>query len=91
MSLDDPFFADETSLLVEMLEKLSDTSCSATIQDWDQAGSVYLDYLRIASKMQQLAEGKEELSQYLLEQLQSGVERLAVRIGRLPYLTPAEV
>lgn len=74
-----------------MLELLSDPSHCAMIQGWDQAGSVYLDYLHITSQMLQLAEDTEELSEYLLEELQSGIEKLAIRIGRLPCHTPKEV
>lgn len=81
---------DETTLLLRVLEELSD-SCSASIQGWEQAGSVFLDYLHISSQMTQLAEGREELSEYLLDQLQGGVEKLATRLGGLPCHTPSEV
>ena len=82
---------DETSLLLELLEELSVPSSCVLIQGWDQAGSVYLDYLHISSQMTQLAEDTEQLSEYLLEELQSGLEKLAIRIGHLPCLTPTQV
>ena len=82
---------DETDLLLELLEELSAPSSCALVQGWDQAGSVFLDYLHISSQMVQLAEDTEQLSGYLLEQLQSGLEKLAFRIGHLPCLNPTQV
>jgi hypothetical protein len=82
---------DETDLLLELLEELSSPSSCALVQGWDQAGSIFLDYLHISSQMVKLAEDTEQLSDYLLEQLQSGLEKLAFRISHLPCLTPTQV
>ena len=82
---------DETTLLLEMLEELATPCCCCSVQGWDQAGSVYLDYFHISSQMMQLAEDTEQLSDYLLEELQSGLVKLAIRIGRLDCQTPTEL
>ena len=80
---------DETSQLLDMLEVLA-SHCSF-IHNWEKAGSVFLDYLHISSRVLQLADSTDDLTDYLLDQLQSGVDKLAVRIHQLPCHTPTDV
>ena len=80
---------DETSQLLDMLEVLA-SHCSF-IHNWEKAGSVFLDYLHISSRVLQLADNTDDLTDYLLDQLQSGVDKLAVRIHQLPCHTPTDV
>jgi len=43
---------DNHDYLLEFLEGLAVPERSATIQDWDTAGGVYLDYIRVTKTLQ---------------------------------------
>ncbi len=46
----------ETESLQDMLEQLSEPERRAQIQNWDCGGAVYLDYLHISNRLQELAQ-----------------------------------
>ncbi|XP_019747531.1 nuclear pore complex protein Nup98-Nup96 isoform X2 [Hippocampus comes] len=71
--------------LLEFLEGLAVPEHSATIQDWDTAGKVYLDYIRITNTLravQQVESG--DADGYELERLHTQVTSLCDRIQLLP-------
>lgn len=45
---------DNHDYLLEFLEGLALPEHSATIQDWDTAGRVYLDYIRVIKTLQDI-------------------------------------
>lgn len=45
---------DNHDYLLEFLEGLAVPEHSATIQDWDTAGRVYLDYIRVIKSLQDI-------------------------------------
>lgn len=45
---------DSHDYLLEFLEGLAVPEHSATIQDWDTAGRVYLDYIRVIKTLQEI-------------------------------------
>lgn len=45
---------DNHDYLLEFLEGLAVPEHSATIQDWDTAGRVYLDYIRVIKTLQEI-------------------------------------
>lgn len=45
---------DNHDYLLEFLEGLAVPEHSATIQDWDTAGRVYLDYIRVVNTLQDI-------------------------------------
>lgn len=45
---------DNHDYLLEFLEKLAVPEHSAAIQDWDTAGRVYLDYIRVIKTLQEI-------------------------------------
>lgn len=45
---------DNHDYLLEFLEGLAVPEHSATIQDWDTAGRVYLDYIRVIKTLQNI-------------------------------------
>lgn len=83
--------ADDTADLLHMLEQLSPPERSGLVQGWECGGSVFLDYLRIGQKFQELSSSESEPSDYDLESLHMGLKQLAVRISRLPADSPRKV
>ncbi|KAF3840515.1 hypothetical protein F7725_006377, partial [Dissostichus mawsoni] len=71
-SATDCIINDNHNFLLEFLEGLAVPERSVTIQDWDTAGGVYLDYIRLES------------AGYELERLHSDVTSLCSRIELLP-------
>ncbi|XP_041863790.1 nuclear pore complex protein Nup98-Nup96 [Melanotaenia boesemani] len=76
---------DNHDYLLEFLEGLAVPEHSATIQDWDTAGSVYLDYMRVIKTLQDIQQ--MENAGYELERLYTNVTSLCSRIELLPCST----
>lgn len=51
---------DNHDYLLEFLEGLAVPEHSATIQDWDTAGRVYLDYIRVIKTLQDIQQVPNE-------------------------------
>ncbi|XP_041657844.1 nuclear pore complex protein Nup98-Nup96 isoform X2 [Cheilinus undulatus] len=73
---------DNHDYLLEFLEGLAVPEHSATIQDWDTAGRVYLDYIRVIKTLQDIQQ--MENAGYELERLYTDVTSLCSRIELLP-------
>uniref|UniRef100_A0A672GDI3 Nuclear pore complex protein Nup98-Nup96 n=1 Tax=Salarias fasciatus TaxID=181472 RepID=A0A672GDI3_SALFA len=76
---------DNHDYLLEFLQGLSVPEHSATIQDWDTAGRVYLDYIRVIKTLQDIQQ--MENAGYELERLHGDVTSLCSRIELLPCST----
>ncbi|KAK2827957.1 hypothetical protein Q5P01_018991 [Channa striata] len=76
---------DNHDYLLEFLEGLAVPEHCATIQDWDTAGSVYLDYIRVIKILQEIQQ--MENAGYELERLHTDVTSLCSRIELLPCST----
>ncbi|XP_070699287.1 nuclear pore complex protein Nup98-Nup96 isoform X2 [Pempheris klunzingeri] len=76
---------DNHDYLLEFLEGLAVPEHSATIQDWDTAGGVYLDYIRVIKTLQDIQQ--MENAGYELERLYTDVTSLCGRIELLPCST----
>uniref|UniRef100_A0A8P4GAQ5 Nuclear pore complex protein Nup98-Nup96 n=1 Tax=Dicentrarchus labrax TaxID=13489 RepID=A0A8P4GAQ5_DICLA len=76
---------DNHDYLLEFLEGLAVPEHSATIQDWDTAGRVYLDYIRVIKTLQDIQQ--MENAGYELERLHTNVTSLCSRIELLPCST----
>lgn len=76
---------DNHDYLLEFLEGLAVPEHSATIQDWDTAGRVYLDYIRVRKTLQDIQQ--MENAGYELERLYTDVTSLCSRIELLPCTT----
>lgn len=76
---------DNHDYLLEFLEGLAVPEHSATIQDWDTAGRVYLDYIRVIKTLQDIQQ--MENAGYELERLHTDVTSLCSRIELLPCST----
>ncbi|XP_034746769.1 nuclear pore complex protein Nup98-Nup96 [Etheostoma cragini] len=76
---------DNHDYLLEFLEGLAVPEHSATIQDWDTAGRVYLDYIRVVKTLQDIQQ--MENAGYELERLYTNVTSLCSRIELLPCST----
>ena len=75
-----------------MLEKLEVQQ--QHIQDWDNGGSIFLDYLRISNRFKQLSPSSplhKPLSEYDLESILEGLNLLAGRISLLAEDSPRKV
>lgn len=83
--------ADDTADLLHMLEQLAPPERNGKVQGWECSGSVFLDYLRIGRKFQELSSSESEPSNFDLESLHMGLKQLAVRISRLPSDTPRKM
>ncbi|KAL3043126.1 hypothetical protein OYC64_020945 [Pagothenia borchgrevinki] len=73
---------DNHNFLLEFLEGLAVPERNATIQDWDTAGGVYLDYIRVIQTLERIQQ--LESAGYELERLHSAVTSLCSRIELLP-------
>uniref|UniRef100_A0AAX7VLN0 Nuclear pore complex protein Nup98-Nup96 n=1 Tax=Astatotilapia calliptera TaxID=8154 RepID=A0AAX7VLN0_ASTCA len=76
---------DNHDYLLEFLEGLALPEHCATIQDWDTAGGVYLDYIRVIKTLQHIQQ--MENAGYELERLYTDVTSLCSRIELLPCRT----
>ncbi|KAF7643759.1 hypothetical protein LDENG_00234110 [Lucifuga dentata] len=76
---------DNHDYLLEFLEGLAVPERSATIQDWDTAGRLYLDYIRVIKTLQHIQQ--MENAGYELQRLFSDVTSLCTRIELLPCAT----
>ncbi|XP_071361953.1 nuclear pore complex protein Nup98-Nup96 isoform X2 [Trachinotus anak] len=76
---------DNHDYLLEFLEGLAIPEHSTTIQDWDTAGRVYLDYIRVIKTLQDIQQ--MENAGYELERLYTDVTSLCSRIELLPCST----
>ncbi|KAM9348606.1 nuclear pore complex protein Nup98-Nup96 [Symphorus nematophorus] len=76
---------DNHDYLLEFLEGLAVPEHSATIQDWDTAGRVYLDYIRVIKTLQDIQQ--MDNAGYELERLYTDVTSLCSRIELLPCST----
>ena len=61
------------------------------VQGWDCGGSIFLDYLRISAKFEQLQVSEDAPSEYDMESLYMGLKQLALRLKQLPSDTPRRV
>ncbi|XP_054610233.1 nuclear pore complex protein Nup98-Nup96 isoform X3 [Dunckerocampus dactyliophorus] len=73
---------DNYDYLLEFLEGLAVPENSATIQDWESAGRVYLDYIRVTKTLRDIQQ--MENAGYELEHLHTKVTSLCSRIELLP-------
>ncbi|KAM4620966.1 nuclear pore complex protein Nup98-Nup96 isoform 2-T3 [Polymixia lowei] len=76
---------DNHDYLLEFLDGLAVPERSATIQDWDTAGRVYLDYIRVIQTLRDIQQ--MDGSGYELERLHGDVTSLCSRIELLPCST----
>ncbi|XP_044227526.1 nuclear pore complex protein Nup98-Nup96 isoform X2 [Thunnus albacares] len=76
---------DNHDYLLEFLEGLAVPEHSTTIQDWDTAGRVYLDYIRVIKTLKDIEQ--MENAGYELERLYTDVTSLCSRIELLPCST----
>nr|XP_020488921.1 nuclear pore complex protein Nup98-Nup96 isoform X2 [Labrus bergylta] len=76
---------DNHDYLLEFLEGLAVPEHSATIQDWDTAGRVYLDYIRVIKTLHDIQQ--MENAGYELERLYTDTTSLCSRIELLPCST----
>ncbi|XP_062261704.1 nuclear pore complex protein Nup98-Nup96 isoform X7 [Platichthys flesus] len=76
---------DNHDYLLEFLEGLAVPEHSTSIQDWDTAGRVYLDYIRVIKTLQDIQQ--MEHAGYELERLYTDVTSLCGRIELLPCRT----
>ncbi|XP_068600169.1 nuclear pore complex protein Nup98-Nup96 [Brachionichthys hirsutus] len=76
---------DNHDYLLDFLEGLALPERSAAIQDWDTAGRVYLDYIRVIKTLQDIQQ--TESTSYKLERLYTDVTSLCSRIELLPCST----
>ncbi|XP_045080240.1 nuclear pore complex protein Nup98-Nup96-like isoform X4 [Coregonus clupeaformis] len=76
---------DNHEYLLEFLEGLAVPECSAVIQDWDTAGRVYLDYIRVMQTLHAIQQ--MDSVGYELERLHTEVTSLCSRIELLPCST----
>ncbi|KAM9331933.1 nuclear pore complex protein Nup98-Nup96 isoform 2-T2 [Pholidichthys leucotaenia] len=74
---------DNHDYLLEFLEGLSVPVHAAAIQDWDTAGRVYLDYIRVIKTLQDIQQ-MENAGGYELERLYTDVTSLCSRVELLP-------
>ncbi|XP_061658475.1 nuclear pore complex protein Nup98-Nup96 isoform X2 [Syngnathoides biaculeatus] len=73
---------DNHDYLLEFLEGLAAPERSATVQDWDSVGKVYLDYVQLTKTLRDVQQA--ETGGYELERLHSQVTSLCGRIQLLP-------
>uniref|UniRef100_A0A4W5LLJ3 Nuclear pore complex protein Nup98-Nup96 n=1 Tax=Hucho hucho TaxID=62062 RepID=A0A4W5LLJ3_9TELE len=76
---------DNHEYLLEFLEGLAVPERSAVIQDWDTAGRVYLDYIRVIQTLHAIQQ--MDSAGYKLERLHTEVTSLCSRIELLPCST----
>ncbi|KAL0994355.1 hypothetical protein UPYG_G00121060 [Umbra pygmaea] len=76
---------DNHAYLLEFLEGLAVPEHSVVIQDWDMAGRVYLDYIRVIQTLQAIQQ--MDSAGYELEHLHTEVTSLCSRIELLPCST----
>ncbi|MED6232779.1 hypothetical protein ATANTOWER_002376, partial [Ataeniobius toweri] len=76
---------DNHDYLLDFLEGLAVPEHSASIQDWDTSGRVYLDYIRVIKSLQDIQQ--MENAGYELERLHTDVTSLCSRIELLPCRT----
>uniref|UniRef100_A0A674BMY5 Nuclear pore complex protein Nup98-Nup96 n=1 Tax=Salmo trutta TaxID=8032 RepID=A0A674BMY5_SALTR len=76
---------DNHEYLLEFLEGLAVPERSAVIQDWDTAGRVYLDYIRVIQTLHAIQQ--MDGAGYKLERLHTEVTSLCSRIELLPCST----
>uniref|UniRef100_A0A4W5NAA1 Nuclear pore complex protein Nup98-Nup96 n=1 Tax=Hucho hucho TaxID=62062 RepID=A0A4W5NAA1_9TELE len=76
---------DNHEYLLEFLEGLGVPERSAVIQDWDMAGRVYLDYIRVIQTLHAIQQ--MDSTGYDLERLHTEVTSLCSRIELLPCST----
>uniref|UniRef100_A0A3P8XMR8 Nuclear pore complex protein Nup98-Nup96 n=1 Tax=Esox lucius TaxID=8010 RepID=A0A3P8XMR8_ESOLU len=76
---------DNHDYLLEFLEGLAVSERSALIQDWDMAGRVYLDYIRVIHTLQAIQQ--MDSAGYELERLHTDVTSLCSRVELLPCST----
>ncbi|KAJ3589071.1 hypothetical protein NHX12_009919 [Muraenolepis orangiensis] len=76
---------DNHAYLLEFLEGLSTPERSVTIQEWETAGLVYLDYIRVIQSLQDIQQ--MENPGYEVEHLYTDVTSLCSRVQLLPCFT----
>uniref|UniRef100_A0A8C7JVR7 Nuclear pore complex protein Nup98-Nup96 n=1 Tax=Oncorhynchus kisutch TaxID=8019 RepID=A0A8C7JVR7_ONCKI len=76
---------DNHEYLLEFLEGLAVPERCAVIQDWDTAGRVYLDYIRVIQTLHAIQQ--MDSAGYKLERLHTEVTSLCSRIELLPCST----
>uniref|UniRef100_A0A4W3IU68 Nuclear pore complex protein Nup98-Nup96 n=1 Tax=Callorhinchus milii TaxID=7868 RepID=A0A4W3IU68_CALMI len=73
----DAIINEKHSYLQQFLERLAQPESRAHIQDWDNAGSIFLQYIRITQNLQRV---QTEVRGYELERLHTDVMSLCGRI-----------
>uniref|UniRef100_A0A8C5F3U9 Nuclear pore complex protein Nup98-Nup96 n=1 Tax=Gadus morhua TaxID=8049 RepID=A0A8C5F3U9_GADMO len=76
---------DNHAYLLEFLDGLSLPERSVSIQDWDTAGRVYLDYIRVIQSLQDIQQ--MDSPGYETERLYTEVTSLCSRVQLLPCTT----
>lgn len=77
----DAIINENYDYLKGFLEDLAPPERSSLIQDWETSGLVYLDYIRIMEMLQHIQQ--VECSSYELEQLNTKVTSLCIRIEQI--------
>uniref|UniRef100_A0A8C7HY47 Nuclear pore complex protein Nup98-Nup96 n=1 Tax=Oncorhynchus kisutch TaxID=8019 RepID=A0A8C7HY47_ONCKI len=78
---------DNHEYLLKFLEGLAVPERSAVIPDWDTAGRVYLDYIRVVQTLHAIQQVRMDSTGYELECLRTEVRSLCSRIELLPCST----
>ncbi|XP_067841675.1 nuclear pore complex protein Nup98-Nup96 isoform X2 [Heptranchias perlo] len=82
----DAIINDNYSYLKYFLGKLALPECSSQIQDWDTAGAVFLDYIRVMETVRGIGDEVESPT-YELERIHSDVMSLCGRIELIECLS----
>lgn len=74
----------EYDILKSLLGELEPRDRSSTVKDWATGGQVFLDYLSLVDKFQDIAMGKLEPTKYDFEDIHREVSTLCTRVNSLP-------
>jgi len=81
----------EYDLLKSLLGELESRDRSSTVKDWATGGEVFLDYLSLVDKFQDIATGKLVPTKYDFEDIHEDVSALCTRINSLPSDTTKDM
>ncbi|XP_015778613.1 PREDICTED: nuclear pore complex protein Nup98-Nup96-like, partial [Acropora digitifera] len=81
----------EYDLLKSLLGELEPRDRSSTVKDWATGGQVFLDYLSLVDKFQDIATGKLVPTKYDFEDIHEDVSALCTRINSLPSDTTKDM
>ncbi|XP_067040500.1 nuclear pore complex protein Nup98-Nup96-like isoform X1 [Acropora muricata] len=81
----------EYDILKSLLGELEPRDRSSTVKDWATGGQVFLDYLSLVDKFQDIATGKLVPTKYDFEDIHEDVSALCTRINSLPSDTTKDM